>query len=372
MNIAIACGGTGGHAYPGLATAEELRRRGHEVTLWFTGRDSEKAIRAEWTAQGGRTVEIPSKGLNSFAPHRALGTLLAIHRATVAAAAAMRADRPDALLAMGSYASAGPCRAALSLGVPVVLHEANVIPGRMIACYARRAATVAVGFEETRRWLRKAHVEAVGIPVRRRLAEQAAEAAAVPRPERAPGAPLRLLVTGGSLGAAQLNRVAAEAVCAAAGRGLALSVVHLAGARDEAAVRERYAAAGVDADVRAYESDMAPLYAAADLALCRAGGSTCSELALFGLPALLVPYPHAAKDHQTANAEALERRGCADRIPERDLTAPWLENYLAEIARRPDRLERMRAAARRNGIPEGTAALADCVERAARQNAPAP
>jgi UDP-N-acetylglucosamine--N-acetylmuramyl-(pentapeptide) pyrophosphoryl-undecaprenol N-acetylglucosamine transferase len=366
MNIAIACGGTGGHAYPGLATAEELRRRGHDVTLWLTGRDSEKAIRADWTAHGGRTVEIPSKGLTSFAPHRALGSLLAIHRATVAAAAAMRSDRPAALLAMGSYASAGPCRAALALGIPVVLHEANVIPGRMIAWYSRRAATVAVGFEETRRWLRKAHVEAVGIPVRRRLAEQAAEAMATPRPDRDPNAPLRLLVTGGSLGAARLNRVAADAVCAAVRHGIPLHVVHLAGKRDEPAVRAIYTDGGVpDADVRAYESDMASVYASADLAICRAGGSTCAELALFGLPALLVPYPYAAKDHQTDNAEALERRGCADRIPERDLTPSWLENYLAETLRRPDRLERMRASARRNGIPEGTAALADCVERAA-------
>lgn len=368
MNIAIACGGTGGHAYPGLATAEELRRRGHRVTLWLTGRDSEKAVRAEWT---GPVVEIASKGFMSFSPLRALRTLRALHAAARASRAAMSADRPDALLAMGSYASAGPCSAALSLGVPLVLHEANVIPGRMVLWYARRAAAVAVGFEESRRWLRRAsRVEAVGIPVRRRLAEQAAEAAAASRPERPANAPLRLLVTGGSLGATQLNHVAAEAVCAAAKRGLPLAVVHLAGARDEAEIRDRYASAGVAADVRAYESDMASLYAVSDLAVCRAGGSTCAELALFGLPALLVPYPHAAKDHQTANAEALERRGCADRIAERDLTAPWLENYLAETLRRPDRLARMREAARRNGIPEGTAALADCVERAGRGKSP--
>ncbi len=364
MNIAIACGGTGGHAYPGLATAEELRRRGHRVTLWLTGRDSERAVRAEWN---GPVVEIPSKGFMSFSPLRVIGTLRALHAAARAARAAMAADRPDALLAMGSYASAGPCRAAVALGVPLVLHEANVIPGRAVTFFARRAAAVAVGFEESRRWLRRAfRVETVGIPVRRRLAEEAAEAAAAPRPDRPAGAPLRLLVTGGSLGAARLNRVAADAVCAAARRGIPLHVVHLTGTRDEAAVRAIYTDGGVpDADVRAYESDMASLYADADLALCRAGGSTCAELALFGLPALLVPYPHAAKDHQTANAEALERRGCADRIPERDLTAAWLENYLAEISRRGDRLDRMRAAARRNGIPEGTAALADCVEHAA-------
>lgn len=364
MNIAIACGGTGGHAYPGLATAEELRRRGHRVTLWLTGRDSEKAVRAAWT---GPVVEIASKGFSSFAPLQAVQTLLALRSAARRARLTMAADRPDVVLAMGSYASAGPCRAALSLGIPLVLHEANVIPGRAVEFFARRAALVAVGFEESRRWLRKARVEAVGIPVRADLVAQAAAAAAL-RPERPGSAPLNLLVTGGSLGAAQLNRVASGAVCSAVRRGLPLRVVHLTGARDETEVRARYAEAGVEADVRSFESDMAPLFAAADLALCRAGGSTCAELALFGLPALLVPYPFAAKDHQTANAAALERRGCADRIAERDLTAPWLENYLAETLRRPDRLTRMREAARRNGIPDGTAALADWVERAASRS----
>ena len=365
MNIAIACGGTGGHAYPGLATAEELRRRGHRVTLWLTGRDSEKAVRDAWT---GPVVEIASKGFSSFAPLQAVQTLLALRSAARRARRAMAADRPDVVLAMGSYASAGPCRAALALGVPLVLHEANVIPGRAVEFFARRAALVAVGFEESRRWLRKARVEAVGIPVRADLAAQAAALASAPSIDHPADAPLNLLVTGGSLGAAQLNRVASEAVCSAVRRGLPLRVVHLTGVRDEADVRARYAEAGVEADVRAFEPDMAPLFAAADLALCRAGGSTCAELALFGLPALLVPYPFAAKDHQTANAAALERRGCADRIAERDLTAPWLENYLAETLRRPDRLARMREAARRNGIPDGTSALADWVERAASRS----
>ena len=111
----------------------------------------------------------------------------------------------------------------------------------------------------------------------------------------------------------------------------------------------------------------APLYHAADLAICRAGASTCAELAFFGVPALFVPYPHAAMDHQTANARALEKRGTADVVDESALTPEWLEAYLAQTIRHPERLARLREAALREGVKNGTAALADLVEASARK-----
>ncbi len=159
--------------------------------------------------------------------------------------------------------------------------------------------------------------------------------------------PFRLLVAGGSMGAHRLNEVLVETLGRLKRAGVEIHATHLTGVQDESAVRDGYRAAGVEADVIAFTKYLAPLYHAADLAICRAGASTCAELAFFGVPALFVPYPLAAMDHQTANARALEKRGAADVVEESALTPGWLEAYLAQTVERPERLERMREAARR-------------------------
>ena len=361
MKAAVACGGTGGHVFPGLATARELLSRGHEVTLWLTGRDTEQSARKDWD---GPVVEVPARGFPSGFSFRSLQTAWKLAQAVGQCRAQMRRNRPDVLLAMGSYASVGPCGAARLLSVPIVLHEANVIPGRAVRLFARSAAAVAAGFEETRYHLRKAKLSVVGIPLREELT---AAAKSLPPREAAGPAPFRLLVVGGSMGAHRLNEVAAEALARLQKSGFGFSVVHLTGRADETAIRAAYAAAGVQADVIAFTTYMAPLYHAADLAICRAGASTCAELAYFGVPALFVPYPRAAMDHQTANARALEKRGTADVVAESALTPEWLEAYLAQTLRKPERLARLREAARREGVKNGTAALASLVEQCARK-----
>ena len=360
MKVAVACGGTGGHVFPGLATARELLSRGHEVTLWLTGRDTEQSARKDWD---GPVVEVPARGFPSGLSFQSLQTAWRLVRAVGRCRAAMRGNRPDVLLAMGSYASVGPCGAARLLGVPIVLHEANVIPGRAVRLFARSAAAVAAGFEETRYHLRGAKLTVVGIPLREELTEAAR---GLPPREGVVHSPFRLLVVGGSLGAHRLNEVAVEALARLKRQGTEFAVAHLTGKEDEAFVRAAYVAAGVDAEVIAFTKYMAPLYHAADLAICRAGASTCAELAYFGVPALFVPFPRAAMDHQTANARALEKRGTGDVVDEAALTPEWLEAYLAQTARKPERLERLREAARREGVRDGTAALASLVEACAR------
>jgi UDP-N-acetylglucosamine--N-acetylmuramyl-(pentapeptide) pyrophosphoryl-undecaprenol N-acetylglucosamine transferase len=360
MKVAVACGGTGGHVFPGLATAHELLRRGHDVTLWLTGRDTEQAALKDWD---GPVVQVPARGLPSgisLDSVRACGHLV---RAVGRCWARMRQDRPDVLLAMGSYASVGPCGSARLLGVPMVLHEANVIPGRAVGLFARSAAAVAVGFEETRYHLHRGRISVVGIPLREELTEASND---LPPREATVHSPFRLLVAGGSMGAHRLNEVVVEALDRLKRHGLELAVAHLTGAQDEAMVREAYRVAGVQAEVIAFTKYMAPLYHAADMAICRAGASTCAELAFFGVPALFVPYPRAAMDHQTANARALEKRGAADVVDESSLTPEWLDAYLAQTVKRPERLARMREAARREGVQNGTDALATLVETCAR------
>lgn len=361
MKVAVACGGTGGHVFPGMATARELLSRGHEVTLWMTGRDTEQSALKDWD---GPVVQIPARGFPSGISFNSLRTAWKLLQAVGHCRAQMGRDRPDVLLAMGSYASVGPCGAARWLGVPIVLHEANVIPGRAVRLFARAAAAVAAGFEETRFHLRKANLAVVGIPLRAELTEAARS---LPPREDVVHAPFRLLVAGGSMGAHRLNEVVTETLGRLRKGGLEISVSHLTGREDEPAVRAAYLAAGVDAEVVAFTKYMAPLYHGADLAICRAGGSTCAELAYFGVPALFVPYPSAAMDHQTANARALEKRGTADVVAESDLTPEWLEAYLAQMMRKPERLARLREAAHREGVRDGTAALAALVEACARR-----
>ncbi len=359
LRIALACGGTGGHIFPGLATAQELRARGHDVTLWLAGKDVESTAVRGWD---GPVTTVPSRGFSGGLSWGTVATVWRLWRAARICRRRMRRDRPDILLAMGSYASVGPARAAFKLSIPVVLHEANVIPGRAIAVLARQAQAVAAVFEETQYHLRRHEVHITGMPLRREVLA-GRERAAV----RAPG-PFTVLVMGGSRGAHRLNELALDAL-ADRSRPLPsrLRVIHLTGPADEAAVRARYAAAGVDAEVHGFFADMAALYGRADLAVCRSGAATCAELLAYGLPALLVPYPYAARNHQLANARAMARMGAADVVEERDLESDWLADYLCGMARATERRERLRKAALSKAKVDAARQLAALVERVAAE-----
>jgi UDP-N-acetylglucosamine--N-acetylmuramyl-(pentapeptide) pyrophosphoryl-undecaprenol N-acetylglucosamine transferase len=353
LHIAIACGGTGGHIFPGLATARVLRARGHHVTLWLAGKGVEDAAVKGWE---GRIVTIPSEGFQ-FGAFRSVLTALRITRAVFRCWRIMLRHQPDVVLAMGSYASIGPCFAARLHGIPYILHEANAVPGRAVKLLARKARAVAICFEETRYHLKGMHAVSAGMPLRPELQESGV---------RSPESGFHLLVMGGSGGAHAINEMVSEAVCALADS--RMSVTHLTGFQDAQTVRARYQKAGVKADVFEFVQGMAPLYEKASLAVCRSGASTCAELGVFSLPALLIPYPHAASDHQTANARALEKFGAADVVQQSDMTVEWLKGYLAEQIKDPSRLEKMRARSAARKVPLNAAAiLAGVVEECARK-----
>lgn len=353
MKVAVACGGTGGHIFPGLATADVLRRRGHTVELWLAGKDVEAPAVKDWK---GPVVTVRAEGFPSGFSLRGIRAGLRLLGAAWACRRIMKKGRPDVLLAMGSYASVGPVSAALSLRVPVVLHEANVLPGRAIALFARGAAAVAGSFEETRFYLRRKDMVLTGMPIRRELEAAAAAAPAAEQREA-----FAVLVMGGSRGAHKLNDIVAEALVRVHRGGHRVRAIHLSGVADEAAVKKVYEEAGVPAEVRAFVQDMASVYAATDLAICRSGAATCAELAVFDVPALLVPFPFAANDHQTVNARALEKMGAADVVPERDLGVEWLADYILGCMRNTARLERMRAAFKERGARNAAEALASLV-----------
>ncbi len=360
LRVHIACGGTGGHIFPGLATAEVLVERGHEVTLWLAGKDVEAAATAGWR---GPVMTVAAEGYPSgWLGWKSVRSSWLLLRAIWRCRGYLRARPPNAMLAMGSYACVGPSWAARGLGVPLVIHEANVIPGRAIAWLARRANVVAASFEETRFHLRRVDLHVTGMPLRREIVNRAAAAAATP----ARNGRFTVLVTGGSRGAHRLNETMVEAVRQLRAAARRLRILHLTGPADEAFVRAAYDSLGVEHDARAFTLDIHDWYARADLAICRAGAATCAELALFAVPALLVPYPHAVRNHQLANARALARHGGADVVEERDLDCGWLAEYLAGMAAAPDRRERMRAALRRDARADAAERLADLVEKAAR------
>jgi UDP-N-acetylglucosamine--N-acetylmuramyl-(pentapeptide) pyrophosphoryl-undecaprenol N-acetylglucosamine transferase len=331
-------GGTGGHIYPALAVAAYLRR--HDVPLLWLG--TRRGLEARLVPEAGYSLlTITISGLRGknvatlvLAPFK---LMLALWQSLVL----MLRIRPAAVLGMGGFASGPGGLAAWLLRIPLLLHEQNAILGLTNRLLAPLASRCMEAFPGT--FGRPAAIH-TGNPVRAAIA-----ALAVPR-ERMQGrnGPLRLLVLGGSLGAAALNRLVPEALGLLASESPGdVEVWHQAGGQHREATVERYAAVRVDARVEPYVDDMAAAYAWADLVICRAGAMTIAELAAAGVAAVLVPYPHAVDDHQTANAGYLLAAGAALLIQERDLTPSGLAALLRELATQRPKLLEMADAARR-------------------------
>ena len=352
MKISIACGGTGGHMFPGLAMAGVLEERGHRVCIWAAGKGIERTV---LDSQSREVVIVRAEGLPSGLSLRAGRAAVGLIRAVAQCRRRMKSARPDVLLAMGSYASVGPAAAARLLGVPVVLHESNVIPGRAIALLSRFASAVAVGFPETREHLRHPRIVCTGFPLRKWAGQPFA-----PGVLHAHG--FKVLVFGGSQGAHALNEIVPEGLSMAHQKGVPLQVVHLSGPTDQASVKARYDRAGVPSVVLEFLREMDQAYAVADLAITRAGAATCAELAAFGVPAILVPLPSFARNRQVLNAQATASSGAAILIEERDLTPAGLASRVESLHRNPEALRAMRTACATRSVPDAAQKLADLVE----------
>lgn len=351
--FAVAGGGTGGHVTPALALAERIAARGHEVLLIGSPLGLETRLVPK---AGFELVTLPARQLMGRGPWaRGLGAL-AIARGCVAAWHLLRRRQCELVLSVGGYASVPAVLAAAALRIPIALVEPNAQPGRANRLASRLARRIFVHFEESVEALAPrggAQVMRLGIPLRQALV-QAFESAP---PRRTPRPPLRLLVFGGSQGARQLNDI----LIALAPRldPQAFEIVHQTGEADRERVAAAYAATHLRAQVMAFEPDMPRRYREADLALCRAGALTVAELALAGLPALLVPYPFAADDHQSANARALAAAGAARVLPAQNLTPDDVERALAELAAHPETLRAMGLAAAKQARPDAAERIVD-------------
>jgi len=342
--IMIMAGGTGGHVFPALAVADYLRARDWRV-VWLgarTGMEATLVPRHGYDMAWVRFSGLRGKGLLAkvFLP---LNLLIAFWQSL----RAIRTHRPHVVLGMGGYiAFPGGMMAAL-VGRPLVLHEQNSIAGLANRVLAGVADRILVAFPGA---LPKSQV--VGNPVRDSISQVAGPL------QRFGGrsGPLRLLVVGGSLGAAALNDVVprALALLAPASRPV---VTHQSGAKHVDALRENYARAGVVAELVPFIEDMAGAYADADVVLCRAGAITVAELAVAGAAAIFVPFPYAVDDHQTANARYLADQGAAVLAQQRDLTPEKLADILGGLTR--EQLLRMAEKARALGKPDATRAVAE-------------
>ena len=352
--IMIMAGGTGGHIFPALAVAENLRARGWNI-VWLGSR---AGMEATLVAPRGYVMAwISMSGVRGKGYARMLALPLQLLIAFWQSARAIFAHRPDVVLGMGGYASFPGGMMASLFNRPLAIHEQNSIAGLANRVLARLADRVLAGFPDA--FGAATAVIWTGNPVR-------AEVAALAAPEqryRARSGPLRLTVMGGSIGAQVLNETVpgALALLPAAGRPL---VTHQAGARQLAAAEASYQRAGVTATLTPFITDMAAQYAESDLIICRAGASTIAELAAVGIASVLVPFPHAVDDHQTCNARFLAERGAAVLVPQAELTPHKLAGLLRGLTR--EALLGMAQQARSVSKPDATRMVAEaCMELAA-------
>ncbi len=325
----IMAGGTGGHVFPALAVARQLRERGVQV-VWLGTRAGLEARAVP--AAGIEMAWIAIRGLRGKG---VLGWLLAPLRVLVAmiqAVAAVLRWRPDGLLGMGGFVAGPGGLVAWLLRRPLLIHEANAVAGLTNRWLARVADVVMTGFPVSQ-GIRRDRATYVGNPVRPEIAQMA------PPAQRLSGRSgrLRLLVVGGSLGARVFNE-RVPAVLAQMATGLRPEVRHQCGRGRGELVQARYRELNVDAEVHEFVDDMAAAYDWADVVLARAGAMTVAELAAAGVAAILVPYPFAVSDHQTFNAHYLSDRDAAILLPQKELTNERLVDLLSELSRDRERV----------------------------------
>jgi UDP-N-acetylglucosamine--N-acetylmuramyl-(pentapeptide) pyrophosphoryl-undecaprenol N-acetylglucosamine transferase len=342
----IMAGGTGGHVFPGLAVADEMRAAGWDV-VWMgakTGMEARLVPARGYRMAYVRAAALRGKGL--------LAALLLPVNLLVGFAQAARAIfrlRPDVVLGMGGYVAFPGGMMASLLARPLAVHEQNAIAGltnRVLAALADKSMTAFPDALKGAEW--------TGNPVRRDIV-----GLAVPGERYAArSGPLKLLVVGGSLGARALNECVPQALALLEPRP---TVVHQSGEKHLEALRAHYHAAGVEGELVAFIDDMARRYAEADLVICRAGAITVAELSAGGVASLLVPFPHAVDDHQSANARFLSEQGAALLVPQSELTPQKLADALRRLDR--PRLLGMARRARALGKPDAARLVAArCME----------
>ncbi len=347
--IMIMAGGTGGHVFPALAVAQNFQEKAWQVSWLGTQKGIESRVIPE---QGIEIDWLTVSGLRGKGRLALLRAPLMLILALKQARAALQKRQPDVVLGMGGFVAGPGGLMAKMMGIPLVIHEQNRIPGTTNRLLSRIANIVLEAFPGGF----KQPVKAVctGNPLRKSFSE------AVGKKRLGNNKSLHILVVGGSLGAHILNKTVPEAIASDKN----VRIKHQTGEKDLQQVKADYAANKVEAEVMPFIDNMAEAYQWADLIICRAGAMTISEIAATGLPSILIPYPYAIDDHQTANASYLSDAGAGILIPQHQLTADLLAETIKNVK---GKLEQMSLAAQQCARLEATEKVAQiCINEAKR------
>ena len=355
MRVILAGGGTGGHVFPALAVARELQTR-YSADCRFIG--TSRGIETRLVPAAGFPLELIRVGpLNQVSLATRIKTTLGLPAAILQSLSILRKFRPDVMIGVGGYASGPAMFAAVVSRVPTLAFEPNVVPGFANRKIAPFVSAAAVYFEETNKYFRNCQV--TGVPVRAEFFQLA---------QRDPAAPPTLLVFGGSQGAQAINLAVQQALPAISQRIPGVRVTHQTGERDYHATVAAYAKLGLGAEVFKFIDNMPAMFAQTDLVLCRSGASTVAEIAAAGKPAVLIPFPRSADDHQRRNALAMQAAGAAVMLEERDLTPAALANTIVDLLSNAVELEAMSQASKSMAHPNATRDIADLAVSLVKKN----
>lgn len=354
MRVLIAAGGTGGHIYPGIAVAQEIMRRDANSKVQFVG--TARGLETRLVPQAGFELSlIESAGLKNVGPGARLKGLIILPKSFFSTRKLLRQFQPDVVVGAGGYVSGPVVLTAALTNRPTMVMESNALPGWTNRVLARFVDRAAVSFEQALPYFRgKAKV--TGNPVRREFFE-------IPAKRREPEK-FSLLVFGGSQGARAINEAMVAALPRLKEVPGELRIKHQTGPSDVEKVVAAYASAGWDerVEIRSYIDNMVADFAAADLVLCRAGATTTAELIAAGKASIMVPFPHAADDHQRKNAEALQAVGAARMILQHELTGERLAMEIESLVQSPPEIDLMEEASRKLARGDAAAAAVDMIE----------
>jgi UDP-N-acetylglucosamine--N-acetylmuramyl-(pentapeptide) pyrophosphoryl-undecaprenol N-acetylglucosamine transferase len=355
MRAILAGGGTGGHVIPALAIANELKKK-YDADILFIG--TARGIENRLVPAAGYPLQLVRVGaLKNVSLMTRAKTTFDLPRAVWSAGRMLNEFAPDVVIGVGGYASGPAMLAAVVKHIPTLAFEPNVVPGFANRMVARFVSGAAVHFEETAKYFR--HAEVTGVPVRQ---------AFFGIPTKVGGTPT-LLVFGGSQGAHAINEAMIRCLPELQRQSPGIRIIHQTGERDYndalAAYQSFTSAAGEAAEVSKFIEDMPAAFARADLVVCRSGASTVAEITAAGKPAIFVPFPRAADDHQRVNAEVLASEGAAVVVEESKLEGVWLAETIAALLGDAQRLQAMSEAARGLAHPNAAKDIAEMARRVA-------
>jgi UDP-N-acetylglucosamine--N-acetylmuramyl-(pentapeptide) pyrophosphoryl-undecaprenol N-acetylglucosamine transferase len=354
MKILIACGGTGGHLFPGIAVAETLLAQGHEPLLLISQKKIDSQASAKYPHLNFKVVPAIAKP-PTFSP-KMLPFLWALHQSIQTSKKIIREFGADAVLGMGGFTSLPPVYAGHKLGKKTFVHDSNARPGRSNILTSRFCDKVFIGLQPAAAFFKKP-TELTGTPARPEILSLPSRKEAAQRFDLDP-AKTTLLVTGGSQGALGLNQLIAKAAPLLPE---SIQILHIAGPNDRDRIASENPVQRPGYQLIGFCDQMPSAYALADLVVARSGASTLTEISLAGLPSILVPYPFAADDHQTANAKVFSDAGAAKLIQQKDLTPESLAKHLSDLLTNPGALKVMSAAARSLAVPDAAEQVAKAI-----------